>query len=215
MLSDQPLTTGPTSRTFRHTSTDRVHAQFSNSTIQRLCFRSKRSQVQTMSPRRLTGTGARARTVRRYSSGRVALSPAEGFGCTGLNRRQPWPRSFDGRKMRPIDVTIGEFRLGGTFRLVYLLPNTTTNRTTKRSKSRRSTTSRRSLSLELLRHRGLHPGASGYREGRPPVWSPRLSATLVTRGIKSPRRSRFPPPRLGDRRSARDDGVASSLRLAL
>ncbi|HEY6684483.1 MAG TPA: hypothetical protein VI030_15990 [Propionibacteriaceae bacterium] len=33
--------------------------------------------------------------------------------------------------MRPIDVTIGEFRLGGTFRLVYLLPNTTTNRTTQ------------------------------------------------------------------------------------
>jgi hypothetical protein len=136
--------------------------------------------------------GARARTVRRYSSDRVAPQPGEGFGCTGLNRRQPWPRSFDGRTMRPIDVTIGEFRLGGTFRLVYLLLNTTTNPTTKRSKSRRSTTSRRSLSLELLRHRGLHPGASGYREGRPPVWSPRLSATLVTRGIKSPRRSRFP-----------------------
>jgi hypothetical protein len=33
--------------------------------------------------------------------------------------------------MRPIDVTIGEFRLGGTFRLVYLLHNTTTNRTTQ------------------------------------------------------------------------------------
>jgi hypothetical protein len=84
-----------------------------------------------MSPPTADRDGARARTVRRYSSGRVAPQPGEGFGCTGLNRRQPWPRSFDGRKMRPIDVTIGEFRLGGTFRLVYLLPNTTTNCTTQ------------------------------------------------------------------------------------
>ena len=130
LLSDQPLTTGSTTRTFRHTSTDRVHAQFSNSTIQRLCFRSKRSQVQTMSPRRLTGTGP---ALELYVGIRRVVLPSarRGFGCTGLNRRQPWPRSFDGRKMRPIDVTIGEFRLGGTFRLVDLLPNTITNRTTQ------------------------------------------------------------------------------------
>lgn len=84
-----------------------------------------------MSFRRLTGTGPRSNCASVFV-GRVAPQPGEGFGCTGLNRRQPWPRSFDGRKMRPIDVTIGEFRLGGTFRLVYLLPNTTTNRTTQK-----------------------------------------------------------------------------------
>ena len=130
LLSDQPADYWLDARTFRHKSTDRVHAQFSNSTIQRLCFRSKRSQVQTMSPRRLTGTGPRSNCASVFV-GRVAPQPGEGFGCTGLNRRQPWPRSFDGRTMRPIDVTIGELRLRRDISAGRLLPNTTTNRTTQ------------------------------------------------------------------------------------
>ena len=47
------MTTGSTSRTFRHTFTDPIRAQFTTLTTYRPCFGTKRSQVQILSPRQV------------------------------------------------------------------------------------------------------------------------------------------------------------------